>query len=338
MTRILPREALLYARLIALAGIFLFVSAGGQVDGRFALLTVALVCAGIVVARQATLRRGERLSLAEWPLHLIVLDLAATASWVLATALNPRSVSFVLILAVAAIGMYARGRTGAVLAGGAYLLARVGQEALRIGAGAPTPPSQLLGEVIVVTIALTVFASIAENVRAEQARTTAAYLASKTAASTDSLTGLPNRRVFFERLEQAARQAEEGVPLAVAVVDVDLLKQVNDGHGHAAGDEALVRIGEILAAGVRADDLVARTGGDEFAIVFAGAPVLAAERIMRRLVEEVGAGVLRDGRLPTIAWGVAAAGPGQSTPDELVDAADRAMYRQKERTRRQALA
>ena len=155
--------------------------------------------------------------------------------------------------------------------------------------------------------------------------------AAKTAASTDPLTGLPNRRAFFERLALSLRQAAEGMPLSVAIVDVDLLKAVNDRYGHNVGDEALMRIGTLLAAGVRGDDAVARIGGDEFAVLFPGAPVLAAERIMRRLAETVAESKLSDGRpLPTIAWGIAVAPDGPTTVDAIVDAADRAMYRQKQ--------
>jgi len=158
--------------------------------------------------------------------------------------------------------------------------------------------------------------------------------AAKTAASTDPLTGLPNRRAFFERLELALRQAAEGMALSLAIVDVDLLKAVNDQWGHNIGDEALVRIGTLLASGVRSNDVVARIGGDEFAVLFPGAPVLAAERIMRRLAETVADAKLSGGRpMPTIAWGIAVAPNGPTTVDTIVDEADRAMYRQKQRGR-----
>ncbi len=158
--------------------------------------------------------------------------------------------------------------------------------------------------------------------------------AAKTAASTDPLTSLPNRRTFFERLELALRQAAEGMPLSVAIVDVNLLKAVNDQYGHNIGDEALVRIGELLAAGVRGNDVVARIGGDEFAVLFPGAPILAAERIMRRLAESVAEATLSDGRpLPTVAWGIAVAPNSPTTVDAIIDSADRAMYRQKKRGR-----
>jgi len=163
------------------------------------------------------------------------------------------------------------------------------------------------------------------------------HQAAKTAAATDPLTGLPNRRSFFQRLERELA-GRDGAPLSVAIVDANGLKALNDGFGHAAGDEALVRVGAILQAGVREGDLVARIGGDEFAVLFAGAPILTAERIVRRLAERIANSTLGIGhRLPTIAWGVADAS-GEATVDALVEAADRAMYRQKQLTRKRTPA
>jgi diguanylate cyclase (GGDEF)-like protein len=159
------------------------------------------------------------------------------------------------------------------------------------------------------------------------------HQAAKTAAATDPLTGLPNRRTFFTRL-RAELDGDPLVPITVAVLDANGLKQLNDEYGHGAGDEALIRIGEMLSAGVRDRDTVARIGGDEFAILFPGAPLLAAERVMRRVAGNIAEGTLADGkRLPTIAWGVADASDRPMTVDALVDAADRAMYRHKQLSR-----
>ncbi|MEP7004171.1 MAG: GAF domain-containing protein [Chloroflexota bacterium] len=158
------------------------------------------------------------------------------------------------------------------------------------------------------------------------------HQAAKSAAATDPLTGLPNRRVFFEKLaEGLSRSEQDGAPLSVAMIDANGLKQLNDQFGHAAGDQALVKIGEMLAAGVRTDDVVARIGGDEFGVVFPGAPIFAADRIMRRLADDIANSTIPSGQpLPTIAWGIAPALVEGTTVDAIVDAADRAMYRQKQ--------
>ena len=158
------------------------------------------------------------------------------------------------------------------------------------------------------------------------------HQAAKSAAATDPLTGLPNRRVFFDKLAECLASSEQyGAPLSVAMIDANRLKQLNDHYGHAAGDQALIRIGELLAAGVREHDVVARIGGDEFGIVFPGAPLFAADRIMRRLAEDIADGKIPSGQqLPTIAWGIAPALVEGTSVDALVDAADRAMYRQKQ--------
>jgi predicted signal transduction protein with EAL and GGDEF domain len=106
----------------------------------------------------------------------------------------------------------------------------------------------------------------------------------------------------------------------------------------ASGDQALIRIGEILAAGVRDDDGIARIGGDEFRIVFPGAPLFAADRIMRRLARAIADATIPSGQqLPTIAWGIAPALVEGTSVDALVDAADRAMYRQKQLVRSRGL-
>jgi diguanylate cyclase (GGDEF)-like protein len=203
---------------------------------------------------------------------------------------------------------------------------QLGEE--RVGAlGIESPRSQAFGredEELLTAVSHQVAAAL---------RVARLHQAAKTAAATDPLTGLPNRRTFFARLG-AELEGDPTLSLTVAMLDVNGLKQLNDEYGHGAGDEALIRIGEMLSAGVRDHDTVARIGGDEFAIVFPGAPLLAAERVMRRVASNIAEGALADGkRLPTIAWGVADASDRPITVDALVDAADRAMYRHKQLTR-----
>jgi diguanylate cyclase len=88
-------------------------------------------------------------------------------------------------------------------------------------------------------------------------------------AHNDPLTGLPNRRLFFDRLQHAINNAERnGKLLGLLYVDLDHFKEINDSHGHAAGDEVLDNIAHLLGSVTRSGDTVARLGGDEFVILF----------------------------------------------------------------------
>ena len=87
-------------------------------------------------------------------------------------------------------------------------------------------------------------------------------------ADSDTLTPLPNRRVFVREVERVSRQvARYETPAAVMFVDVNALKAINDAHGHQAGDAALIHVAAILMRELRATDVVARIGGDEFGLL-----------------------------------------------------------------------
>jgi diguanylate cyclase (GGDEF)-like protein len=101
---------------------------------------------------------------------------------------------------------------------------------------------------------------------------------------TDELTGLYNRRGFMRRTREAlARSARSGEKGLMVIADLDGFKQVNDEHGHAAGDAVLRHFGQNLRTHTRADDFVARFGGDEFAILMTGSDPDAAEKRLKQL-------------------------------------------------------
>jgi len=150
-------------------------------------------------------------------------------------------------------------------------------------------------------------------------------------ARVDELTGVLNRRAFFERLDSELHRARRSkAPLTLVLYDLDQFKALNDGHGHPAGDAALRSFARILERNVRASDAVGRVGGDEFvAICDAGDAGSVVARLREAISApfQVGADTLRIG----VSIGVAIAGaPGTAEADEvaqgLLSAADQAMY------------
>src|SRR6266540_2601104 len=157
----------------------------------------------------------------------------------------------------------------------------------------------------------------------------------KRAANTDALTGLHNYRYFYDRLEEEiARAARRENSLAVAFFDLDKLKAVNDTYGHLAGNEVLRTLGRSIGAQVRTEDVPARYGGDEFAIVMPDTPRDEAEKVVMRLMEvlENAEVELQDGRripMPELSWGIASYPLDGRTARELVDNADTRAYARK---------
>ncbi|MCW8914369.1 MAG: diguanylate cyclase [Magnetovibrio sp.] len=151
----------------------------------------------------------------------------------------------------------------------------------------------------------------------------------------DSLTGLPNRNLYMERVERAVvRARRSGKPLALLFVDLDKFKPINDNLGHEAGDIVLKTVAERMLQCVRQSDTVARIGGDEFVAVLenldaAESAGVVAKKIINILVEDVDVG---NGQLANVGASIGISifpGDGDST-DELARAADEAMYAVKE--------
>ena len=144
-------------------------------------------------------------------------------------------------------------------------------------------------------------------------------------STADPLTGLGNRRAFDEALAvELARARRAGAPVTLVMIDLDRFKQLNDTHGHAAGDRALVRVAEVLAAHARTEDHACRVGGEEFALVLSGADEHAGREVAERIRRAVAARRLPTGRL-TVSVGVATS-DGWSDPGRLAATADRRLY------------
>jgi diguanylate cyclase (GGDEF)-like protein len=160
-------------------------------------------------------------------------------------------------------------------------------------------------------------------------------------ANVDELTGLGNRRLVNQVLRDETRRAQRaGSSIAVILIDVDYFKKYNDTYGHPAGDDVLRRIGEAMRrVSARAGELVGRYGGEEFIVVLPGADAEDARRVAERLQRQI-----HDENIPhgesdvsdriTLSQGIVALKPdGEMAPDQLVDAADAALYRAKQEGR-----
>ncbi|HEY1366415.1 MAG TPA: diguanylate cyclase [Gaiellaceae bacterium] len=157
-------------------------------------------------------------------------------------------------------------------------------------------------------------------------------------AQTDALTGLYNHRAFHERLRRALQAASRRqTAAAVVMLDIDDFKRVNDIHGHGTGDELLRMLADTLRAAVRADDVVCRLGGEEFAVIMTSCTHESALRLARRLVRRI-----RQTELPavgqvTVSVGVALGPEHAMNPRELVTCAEAAMMTAKARGKNQIM-
>src|SRR5919201_3607522 len=166
----LPRDPLLVGRLGACAGAIAWLGLGGQ-----GIVPVAVAALALLLATSARVwwldrKSGRRLGLHEVPPHVVVADLVTAGIWMIGSATNPRSIAFVIVLAVGALAMYRLGRAGLIASMTTYLAARVGMETLRISLGEPTPVPQLVAEVVVVALAVLILSATVDSYRDEHSR------------------------------------------------------------------------------------------------------------------------------------------------------------------------
>ena len=214
-----------------------------------------------------------------------------------------------------------------------------GHGPLMLITGAHAPLQRIvIAQVFLSVTIFTMFpvAALLEERAALQLSLTASEARYRALASFDELTGLYNRRAFNERLNFDWRRAfDEGVPLALVLIDVDLFKNYNDAHGHLSGDQCLRSIAGIISLTVgKGNATVARFGGEEFAVVLPGEDRedarLMAERIRLAAMEIRLAHPCSPSGLQTISLGVAALVPdGSKEIADLIGLADLALYQAK---------
>lgn len=160
-------------------------------------------------------------------------------------------------------------------------------------------------------------------------------------ARTDELTGLHNRRYFFELAERECSVARRhGRPLSVVMIDIDYFKQINDTFGHQAGDEVLARLAGIVAAHRRSGDILARYGGEEFVLMLPETAAQNALRVaeqLRATVAAVGVDTASGKANFTISAGVAELGADAQTLEQLIRKADEALYAAKAQGRNRSI-
>jgi len=159
-------------------------------------------------------------------------------------------------------------------------------------------------------------------------------------ASTDALTGLPNRRYFEELVRLLARRRRAGDAVGILMVDIDRFKVLNDTYGHGTGDEVLRAVAGAIVSAVREDDVPARFGGEEFVVLLRNPGTRVAFEVGERIRSAVAALDLGSLGVPgvSVSVGVAVSTEPDEPIDALIEVADKALYRAKRAGRDRVVA
>ncbi|QTF94260.1 GGDEF domain-containing protein [Halomonas sp. BM-2019] len=293
----------------------------------------------------------QRPAVAQWQLPINLVCLLGLSGLLLVIPLRPESSGIhvaSIVVASMALYLFIPSRLPWMLAGNAYLFLGFVMSAML---WAPLPPGLMLTSLLLLLfVNLLGFVTITRIKRLKREQF-ALLLEERSAnrrlkieireraaletrlrhmACIDGLTGIANRRHFFELAEQELRRARrDGTPLAICMVDVDLFKQLNDRHGHAVGDLVLSSVASCCQSVLRESDVLGRYGGEEFVIALPLADLATAAAIGERLRDRVRAlklPVLGDETSLTVTVGISRVEEGESRLDHALLRADRALY------------
>ena len=309
---------------VAIAGVMVGI---GLTDAfpsnRPAIFAVAGGAAGLVVVLHELLPRRWRGRIAIGFEILAALGLASGLVWLTGGAASPFVFTYHLVAVAAALTL---GSRLAIVVAAAASLAYLGQLALASVGGANDELLRVginLGSLWLLAYLAGVYASAERRVRARVLEL----------SQSDPLTGLYNRGQLFPKLEQEVqRTRRSGRGFCLLMVDLDGLKAINDSMGHLRGDEVLRAVGRVIAGSIRGVDAAYRYGGDEFLILlpeteFVGAYVVAEK--IREGVEEIGTSLASDEATTSVSIGLVSHPEDGWSTEELMIAADRAMYQAK---------
>ena len=310
---------------VAIAGVLVGIGlTDAYPPNRAAIYALGGAAAGLVVVLHELLPRRWRGPYAVGFEVLAALALASGLVWLTGGASSPFVFTYHLVAVAAALTM---GSRLAVAVAAAASLAYLGQLAFASGIGASN------GELLRVGInlgSLWLLAYLAGVYASSERRVRARVLE---LSQTDPLTGLFNRGQLFPSLEQEVqRTRRSGRGFCVLMIDLDGLKAINDSMGHLRGDEVLRSVGRVITGSIRGVDAAYRYGGDEFLILlpeteFIGAYVVAEK--IREGVEEIGGSLAIDEASTSVSIGLVSHPEDGSSTEELMIAADRAMYQAK---------
>jgi len=241
------------------------------------------------------------------------------AFWLNAGAQGVETLLWLTALIPAFVLSYYRGWKGSTVALACGMVALAGTNLAVVSLGVAAPNWELLFAVVTSYVGLTLgIGWLSERLRSDRNE-------AQLMALTDSLTGLANRRFAERILDQAFALAGRGIDLSVVLLDVDHFKAFNDRHGHVAGDQVLRVLGFLLGRATRRSDLAARYGGEEFLVLLhncgGGGALTFVERFRTELAEAE-----LPGEPVTISAGIATYQFGMDSPEDLVVAADKALY------------